>query len=430
MSRVSRARTRFVAVRFVAALVAAGAVLTAASPAGAAAAPGRRILLGTVGGSPPSSDYARVAAFQAQAGRPSATVRVYLAWDSPFPDPLSAAVRAHGQLLVLSVKARTAAGLPVSYASIAAAGPGSPEYAQLLRWARQLKDYGAPVLFSFNHEPDVHKSDDMGTAADYVRAWRRVVTVFRQAGVRNLEYVFIATAPHWASTDARSAASFYPGDDWVDDIAADGYNFFDCSRIALMPWTAPRALFEPFRRFGVQHPSKGLMIVEYGSVEDRADPGRKAGWYAELEQMLTEPGWRQARAVAQWYDVVQDRSRCNWRIDSSPATLAAFRAWGHDPVYAAVRAVPPSTVRQVSAVAEGRTAQVTWAPAGPGGARVTAYTVRVRETGQVFRFDGTAAAFRYPAPAGRAGTYTLTVSATNAAGSSAAAAGPPVRLGG
>jgi len=424
-----RARTRVREVRAAAvALVVAGALLTAVPSVGAAAAPGHGILLGTVGGNTPSSDYGRVAAFQAQAGRRSATVRVYAAWDDPFPDPLSSAVRAHGQLLVLSVKARTGAGLPVSYASIAAAGPGSPEFAQLLRWAGLLQGYGAPVLFSFNHEPDVHKSDEMGTAADYVRAWRRVVTVFRQAGVRNLEYVFIATAPHWASTDARSAASFYPGDDWVDDIAADGYNFFDCSRIALMPWTGPRELFEPFRRFGVQHPAKGLMIIEYGSVEDGADPGRKARWYAELEQMLTEPGWRQARAVAQWYDAVQDRSRCNWRIDSSPATLAAFRAWGRDPVYADVRAVPPATVRQVAAVGQGRSVLATWAPAGPGGAPVTMYTIRVRETGQVFLLAGTAASFSYPAPAGRSGTFTLTVAATNAAGSSAATAGPPVRL--
>ena len=416
-----------VAGRRLAVLLVVGALLASAGPsAGAAPSPGHRVLLGTVGGTTPSADYSRVAAFQAVTGRRAATVRVYDSWDTPFPDPLSAAVKAHGQALVLSVKARTDAGKPVSYASIAAAVPGTPVYAELQRWARQLSAYGAPVFFSFNHEPDVHKSDDMGGAADYVRAWRRVVTVFRQAGVRNLEYVFIATAPHWAATDARSAASFYPGDDWVDDLAADGYNFFDCSRIALMPWTGPRALFEPFRRFGARHPDKGLMIVEFGSVEDAAAPGRKAAWYAELETMLTEPGWRQVRAVAQWYDVVQERSRCDWRADSSPATLAAFRAWGHDPVYAEVRAVPPATVRQVSAVAQGGSALLTWAPAGPGGARVTAYTVQVRGTGQVFRVDGGASSFRYT---GRPGTVTLTVSATNAAGTSRPAAAPPVRLG-
>ena len=410
-----------------------GLVGLVAVPPDAVAAPAHRVLLGTVGGDVPSADYGRVAAFDAQAGHRSSTVRVYDAWDTPFPDPLSAAVKAHGQTLVLSVKARTEAGQPVRYADIADATPGGAVDRELQRWARQLRAYGAPVFFSFNHEPDVHKSDEMGTAADYVRAWRHVVTVFRAAGVRNLEQVFIATAPHWAATDARSAASFYPGDDWVDDIAADGYNFFDCSRIALMPWTGPRALFEPFRRFGARHPAKGLMIIEFGSVEDAAVPGRKAAWYAELQAMLTEPGWRQVRAVAPWYDVDQTRSRCNWRIDSSPATLAAFRAWGRDPAYAAVRAVPPATVRQVAvAVAAGaarRTATVTWAPAGPGGARVTAYQVRVLQTGQVFRLGATAGSFRYTPPPGRTGTFTLTVSATNAAGSSAPAPGPPVTLG-
>lgn len=411
------------------ALLLACGLLLPVLPAGAAPGQGPRVLLGTVGGNVPSADYGRVAAFDAEAGRRSSTVRVYDAWDTAFPDPLSAAVKAHGQTLVLSVKARTDAGVPVGYASIADATAGSAVYVELQRWARQLQAYGAPVLFSFNHEPDVHKSDEMGTAADYVRAWRRVVTVFRAAGVRNLEYVFIATAPHWAATDVRSAASFYPGDDWVDDIAADGYNFFDCSRIALMPWTGPRALFEPFRRFGVQHPRKGLMIIEFGSVEDAAVPGRKAAWYAELEAMLTEPGWRQVRAVAPWYDVDQTRSRCDWRIDSSAATLAAFRTWGRDPAYAAVRAVPPATVRQVAVTAAGRSALLDWAPAGPGGARVTAYEVRVRETGQVFRLAGTAGSLRYSAPAGRSGTFTFTVSATNAAGSSAPAAGPAVRLG-
>jgi len=404
--------------------VLATALLPASVSAAPAAAATNRLLLGTVGGGLGTS-YARVEAFQAAAGRTMATVRVYALWDDAFPGTLSDAVKAHRQTLVLSVKSRTSTGTVVPYRDIADAQPGSATYAQVQRWARDVTAYGAPMMFSYNHEPDVWKSDGMGTAAEYVQAWRRIVTIFRKEGVRNAEYVFVGTSPHWGRTDFRAAAPFYPGDDFVDDIAADGYNFFDCSRSGLLPWMDPRTLFEPFRQFGLQHPSKGLMIVEFGSVEDRADPARKPAWYRQLQQMLTEPGYSQFRAVAQWYDRVPGGA-CDWRTDTSSATQQAFRQWGQDPSVAGVMAVPPSTVRLVRVTPGSNAAVVSWAPAGPGGAPVTSYQVSVGETGQRFRVDGAQGSYRWTRPTGPARTYTFSVSATSSAGSSRPAPADPV----
>lgn len=372
------------------------------------------MLLGVVGGVVPSTTSTRLQTFQSQAGREMATVRMYALWDSTWPDPLSSYAKAHGQAVVLSVKSKTQTGAPVPYSAVAAAQPGDATYDQIVRWAQMVRGYGAPMFFTFNHEPEVSKSDTFGTAAEYVMAWRRIVTVFRQEGVRNAEYVFIGTSFGWSRTDQRATAAYYPGDDFVDDIATDGYNWHTCRPNAQIEWASARSLLEGLRTFGRQHPRKGLMVGELGSVEDPAVPGRKAQWYRDAQALLAEPGYGQFRAVALWY-AAGNPGACNWQINTSAATQSAFQEWGADPRYTA-RGVAPASPRLVRSTlgAQPGTVDVSWAPAGPGASGVSAYVVTVQETGEVFRVDGGADGYRYAGPP----TGTFTVRAVNAQGAS------------
>jgi hypothetical protein len=254
------------------------------------------------------------------------------------------------------------------------------------------------------------------------------VSVFQEQGVRNAEYTFIATAYGWFRTDRRAAKNYYPGDDVVDDISADGYNYYSCRPNAHVAWQSPQTVFESFRQFGLQHPQQGLVIAEFGSVEDPAVAGRKAQWFTDFQNMLKQPGHGQFRAVAEWYSGSSNPGPCLFTIDSSPSSLSAFKAWGADSQYADM-AVAPTTVRQVSAEIENvGTAAVSWAAAGPGGSPVTGYTVTVQQTGETFTVNGTSGSFTYTA--GHPGSYSFTVSATNASGTSRpSAATAPVSLG-
>ena len=386
---------------------------TAEDPAPEAAP---HVLLGVTGGQVPFNSTSRLDTFQAKAQRQMATVRMYARWDSPFPDTLSTYAKEHGQTLVLSVRAVTKAGKTVPYTAISGAAKGSANYNRMVQWAQLVKNFGAPVFFTFQHEPETGNNDANGTAAQYKAAWQRMVTIFREQGVRNAEYTFISTAYGFRRTDKRNAGNYYPGDDYVDDIAADAYNWFTCRPGVQTTWASAQGLLEPLRQFGLKHPSKGLIVPELGTVEDPKVPGRKAQWYADARELFSQPGYEQFRAVAEWYKI-GDPGNCNWEIDTSTSSLQAFQAWGADPRYAAT-SVAPSTPRQVVAktgTAAG-TADVSWAPAGPGGSAVTGYTVTVVQTGETFVKDGDASTFTYQPAQSTTQAYSFTVSATNATG--------------
>ena len=393
----------------------ASAAVPAAAPA-AAAVDQPHILLGVTGGQLPVMTTDRLDRFEAKAERTMATVRMYALWDSAFPDTLSTHAKDNGQTLVLSVRAKTKAGKAVPYTAISGAAKGSAYYNRIVEWAQMVKAFEAPMFFTFQHEPEAAANDVSGTAAQYKAAWQRIVTIFREQGVRNAEYTFIATAYGFRRMDKRHAGNYYPGDAYVDDIAADAYNWFTCRPGVQTAWAPPKPLLEPFRQFGLKHPDKGLIIGELGTVEDPQQPGRKAAWYREAADLLAQPEYSQVRAVAEWYKA-GDPGSCNWEIDTSASSLDAFQAWAADPRYSATSLVP-STPRQVLAKTgtTPRTAQVSWAPAGPGGSPVTGYTVTVAETGETITLDGNQSSYVYQPAAPTGSTYSFTVSATNATG--------------
>ena len=111
-------------------------------------------------------------------GRRLATVRVYYNWDSPFPDTDVNWFNANGYTMLLSVKSERRNHTFVQWRDIAGAQPGSAIYNDIVRWAGRVKALGNHVYFTFNHEPETSLNSS-GTGADFIAAWRKVVTIFR-----------------------------------------------------------------------------------------------------------------------------------------------------------------------------------------------------------------------------------------------------------
>jgi hypothetical protein len=111
-------------------------------------------------------------------GRRLATVRVYYNWDSPFPDTDVNWFNANGYTMLLSVKSERRSHTFVQWRDIASAQPGSTIYNDIVRWAGRVKALGNHVYFTFNHEPETSLNSS-GTGADFIAAWRKVVTIFR-----------------------------------------------------------------------------------------------------------------------------------------------------------------------------------------------------------------------------------------------------------
>ncbi len=331
--------------RLVACLSALAVLGGLAGAAPAAAEEPRLILWGAHASTRPGEDsqraYQRV---EASAGRKLAVARHFLLWDTVFPTTLETWLRDGDRQLMLSVNAKRLNGSRVSWRDIANATPGSPIYADMLRWTQRIRDFSSPVMLTLNHEPEASVNTGSGVDADYKAAWQAWVTLFRTQGVSNVTFVWIMTDYSFQvpSSDRRFAAKWYPGDAFVDAIAGDAYNWFTCRPGINTAWKSLAQIIEGQRVFGLAHPTKPLWLAEYGSDEDPAQPGRKAQWFRDAQALFAQPGYAQFAGVNLFEQL--SSSSCPWAADSSTTAAAAWRAWGADPLYGGSAVPPPPPI--------------------------------------------------------------------------------------
>ncbi len=268
----------------------------------------------------PGADPELVAALETEAGAEVGVVRVFARWDTGFPTAEHRALLAAGRRLHLSVRPRTDAGEVIPWADIAAAAPGSAIDDQLRRWARAIAAHGPQLYFTFNHEPETADSAPNGTAPEFVAAWRRMVETLRAEGGDEVPTVLVLGRGAYAD---GSFDDWYPGDDVVDVLGVDPYNWYDCQGTG-RPWTSAEELLAPALEVAVSR-GKPLAVPEIASTEDPADPDRKAAWIEDLGRYLGRPDVAERVEFVAWFSV-HDRAwpNCRWAYDSSPVSAEAF----------------------------------------------------------------------------------------------------------
>ena len=263
-------------------------------------------------------------------------LRVYKQWDDKLFTATNLWARDTGHTLFMSINADREDGSGPAWARIAAAQPGSALYADMVRQAGEVKEFGDRVYLAFHHEPEAASSWKYGDGDDYVRAYRNWVSVFRKVGVPNVSFTWTMTAYGFARDDARRAELYYPGDAYVDYIAADGYNWYRC-REDDGKWRDLADVIEAHRQFGLKHPDKGLMLWEFGSAEDKQQPGRKADWFRDATALFQLPAYRQYRAVLTWEGRAHRGTgpSCGFDYTSSASATRAWRDMADDPAFRA-----------------------------------------------------------------------------------------------
>jgi beta-mannanase len=181
-------------------------------------------------------------------------------------------------------------------------------------WARDVQAWGHPLFLRFAHEMNgdwypwaqAVNGNDLG---EYKAAWRYVHDKFACLGVTNVTWVWAPNVWYDGSTGLRK---LYPGDDYVDWIGVDGYNFGSTRDSG---WRTFDEVFDAtldrLTLFG-----KPLMLTETASTEDGGD---KAGWiddfFSQLDQRQTV-----IRGFV-WFNII---TTTDWRIESSPEATTAF----------------------------------------------------------------------------------------------------------
>lgn len=271
--------------------------------------------------------------FEASIGRNVGAVRRYRRWNDRFPSNHEINLL-NDRDLILSIKPERN-GSPIRWAKIAAARPGDPLYQDMVNWANAIRPYQSNIWLSFHHEPEARTNISYGNAKDYIAAWRNFMSVFNKEGVKLAGRVWIATQSfELRASDRRHPDRWYPGDAWVEAIAADAFNWYQCRTGTNNAWKSPRQIFEPFRDFGRKHPNEQLMIGEFGSVEDPRDRNRKAKWINDVRNLFKEPAYSQFTHLA-YFNLHHKGGKynCDWRVGTSRPATEAFAALAADPYY-------------------------------------------------------------------------------------------------
>jgi mannan endo-1,4-beta-mannosidase len=307
--RAHAARALVVGLPVIAATVAAAALVhTPAAPTGPPPPPQVRAelrqpwYLGVREHGAPGS-WAPVADFARATGTRPGIVLYYSGWRQPFPAGFARTAYRHGAVLLAQMEPWGA--------NLRALARGS--YLGYLRtFARQVRDFGHPVIIGFGHEMN-GRWYPWGAghvpAATFVAAWRRLVTIFRSVGAGNVTWL-------WTVHHTRNASvlhAYWPGSRYVTWVGLDGYYEFPGSTFGKIFGRAARAV----RTFT----GKPILISE-------AAVGPGAGDVpAKIRQLFA--GARQQHFIGLvWFDIAQNAPpfHQDWRLEGKPAVLAAFQA--------------------------------------------------------------------------------------------------------
>jgi hypothetical protein len=92
-------------------------------------------------------------------------------------------------------------------------------------------------------------------------------------------------------------------------------------------------LLVPFMQFAAMHPGPALVLAEWGSPEDPANPQRKAQWITDTRELFKKPGYERFIAVSYWNLPAHEYLNCDFRLSTSAAAMSAFAAMANDPFY-------------------------------------------------------------------------------------------------
>lgn len=235
-------------------------------------------------------------------------------------------LRARGETPMVTLEPYAGSGV-ASMADIAAGKYDN----YLRREADAVKATNMTVMVRFAHEMNLLSSDwgpgkAGNTGSGYVDAWRHIVTIFREEGATNAQWVWAPNIDY----GGRPFTQFFPGDEWVDYVALDGYNWGTSDGES---WESFAKIFASSYATITQLSAKPVIVAETASSESG---GSKASWIEETF-FKTIPQTMPRVAAVVWFN---DDKEDDWRVNSSQASLDAYRRVVASSLYGGTEAPP------------------------------------------------------------------------------------------
>ena len=224
------------------------------------------------------------------------------------------------------------------------AGPNQPEFswkqlfsgrhdAYITQFAKDAAAYRHPFIVRILHEmtgtwyPWGYGVNGNSNVADFVTAFKHIVDIFRAAGATNVQFVWNPTVINAANIGQYGPMlkQAYPGDNYVDWVALDGYN----SRPD--DWRSLHDIFQPSYELLSSFSKRPMMLFEVGSLEDPQNPTAKANWIKQ-GFLTTIPNEMPNVKVAVWFNS-EDGAGRDFSLYTSQTALNAWKQVVSSPLY-------------------------------------------------------------------------------------------------
>jgi hypothetical protein len=242
---------------------------------------------------------------EAELGRRLDIIHWYTNWNNEWDSRLLEPFRDSGRIPLVSWQSHDqpvheiAAGLHDGY---------------LRRWARDVRDYGQEVFLRPFPEMNGDWTSWNGDPAALVQAWQHVVTLFRKEGAVNARWVWSPNVTDEPRTDGNRMELYYPGAEFVDVLALDGFNWG-----TVRPWIGWRSFEEVFGSAYERVAALGAQPVWFAETASAEAGGSKAEWVLD---MFNSQAFPRLDAIV-WFN---ENKETDWRVSSSPRALATFQA--------------------------------------------------------------------------------------------------------
>ncbi|MGJ8656058.1 MAG: glycoside hydrolase family 26 protein [Akkermansiaceae bacterium] len=184
-------------------------------------------------------------------------------------------------------------------------------------WGRGAKAFDSEVVLRFGFEMN---GDWFGWGQQpeaFIKAWRRVHGIIRGEGATKVQFMFSPNVEWDESKEKAAIELYYPGDEFVDFLGLDGYNFGD-DHSEWHSWQSYEAVFEKSIR-KMSQADKPLILSEIGC----ADGPLKGEWMKGFLDSVEKDG-RVSGFI--YYNHFDPRKRePNWLLNSDPGALKMFR---------------------------------------------------------------------------------------------------------
>ena len=252
--------------------------------------------------------------FQNMIGRKLAIVLWYTQWSEPFPAAEAEIVYNNGSVPLITWEP----GIFNAVGTLEAIYSGSYE-SYVREFIQSAKDWGGPVLLRFAHEMNgnwyawdgSHNGANLAATQKYKEAWIYIYNVVKSLSADNIYLVWCPNNTNNPIVSWNTASAYYPGDQYVDWIGVDGYNWGEGG------WQSFDSVFSGIYAELTALSSKPLLIGEFASAEQG---GGKMDWITDAFAKI-QSSYPRVKAFC-WFNINKER---DWRVNSSPSAEAAYK---------------------------------------------------------------------------------------------------------